>query len=79
MTLSTDKTSAPDERGFQLQNVHWLWLSAAVIAIDQITNENQSSPFWMCAVFCVSQNLNKFFKSRIFSVHVTNDINGTGE
>ncbi|MES1951487.1 lipoprotein signal peptidase [Salinisphaera sp. S4-8] len=39
MTLSTDKTSAPDERGFQLQNVHWLWLSAAVIAIDQITKQ----------------------------------------
>ncbi|MES1948344.1 lipoprotein signal peptidase [Salinisphaera sp. C84B14] len=39
MTLSTDKTRTSDERGFQLQNVHWLWLSAAVIAVDQITKQ----------------------------------------
>lgn len=28
-----------EERGFQLQNVHWLWLSVIVIAVDQLTKQ----------------------------------------
>ncbi|MAS09314.1 lipoprotein signal peptidase [Endozoicomonas sp. G2_2] len=39
MTSSSDKSAAHDERGFQLQNAHWLWLSAIVIAADQITKQ----------------------------------------
>lgn len=42
MSCNTDKpsrhkTEQPHyERGFRYQNVHWLWLSAAVILLDQI-------------------------------------------
>lgn len=39
MTSSSPKSAADDERGFQLQNVHWLWLSVIVIAADQITKQ----------------------------------------
>lgn len=39
MTSSSPKSAAHDERGFQLQNVHWLWLSALVIAADQVTKQ----------------------------------------
>jgi signal peptidase II len=39
MTSSSPKSAADDERGFQLQNVHWLWLSAVVIAVDQVTKQ----------------------------------------
>jgi len=38
MSTTSDKT-AVHERGFQLQNVHWLWLSAIVIVADQITKQ----------------------------------------
>lgn len=31
--------SDTSERGFQLQNVHWLWLSALVIGADQVTKQ----------------------------------------
>jgi signal peptidase II len=39
MTSSSPKSAADDERGFQLQNVHWLWLSVIVIAADQVTKQ----------------------------------------
>ena len=39
MTSSSQKSAAREERGFQLQNVHWLWLSALVIAVDQVTKQ----------------------------------------
>jgi signal peptidase II len=39
MNSSSHKTVAQEERGFQLQNVHWLWLSALVIAVDQVTKQ----------------------------------------
>lgn len=39
MTSSPDHGTADHERGFQLQNVHWLWLSAAVIVADQISKQ----------------------------------------
>lgn len=35
----SDKTAAEHERGFTLQNTHWLWLSALVIVADQITKQ----------------------------------------
>lgn len=38
MTPSTDKT-ATHERGFTLQNAHWLWLSALIIGADQISKQ----------------------------------------
>ena len=38
MTSSSDKSLAA-ERGFQLQNVHWLWLSAVIIAADQVSKQ----------------------------------------
>lgn len=36
---SEDPLAAQHERGFQLQNAHWLWLSGLVIVIDQITKQ----------------------------------------
>ncbi|GAB3685984.1 signal peptidase II [Salinisphaera aquimarina] len=38
MTPSPDK-AVSHERGFQLQNAHWLWLSAIVIGADQVTKQ----------------------------------------
>ena len=38
MTSSSDK-AVTHERGFQLQNAHWLWLSAVLIVADQITKQ----------------------------------------
>lgn len=38
MTSSSEKAVA-HERGFQLQNAHWLWLSAALILADQVTKQ----------------------------------------
>lgn len=37
MTHSRNEAGA--ERGFELQNVHWLWLSALVILADQVTKQ----------------------------------------
>lgn len=36
---SQDKQPTPHERGFQLQNAHWLWLSGLVILADQVTKQ----------------------------------------
>ena len=36
---STSDDAAEEERGFTLQNVHWLWLSALVIAVDQVSKQ----------------------------------------
>ncbi|ROO25513.1 signal peptidase II [Salinisphaera orenii] len=38
MTSSSEK-AVTHERGFQLQNAHWLWLSAVLIVADQITKQ----------------------------------------
>ncbi len=38
MNGSSDNATG-HQRGFQLQNVHWLWLSALVIVADQITKQ----------------------------------------
>ncbi|MDA3920325.1 MAG: signal peptidase II [Salinisphaera sp.] len=34
-----DSSAVVRERGFQIQNVHWLWLSVFVIAADQVTKQ----------------------------------------
>ena len=34
-----DKHPTRPERGFQLQNAHWLWLSGLVILVDQVTKQ----------------------------------------
>ncbi len=36
MNLLSEKTAGEEHR-FQLQNIHWLWLSAAIILIDQVS------------------------------------------
>lgn len=36
---SQDKSSSLHERGFQLQNAHWLWLSGLVILADQVSKQ----------------------------------------
>lgn len=37
--MSQFRDEAHAERGFELQNAHWLWLSALVIAADQVTKQ----------------------------------------
>lgn len=37
--MSQFRDEAGAERGFELQNAHWLWLSALVIAADQVTKQ----------------------------------------
>lgn len=37
--MSQSRNEVEAERGFELQNVHWFWLSAAVIAADQIVKQ----------------------------------------
>lgn len=34
-----EKPGAAIQRGFHLQNVHWLWLAAAVIVVDQVSKQ----------------------------------------
>jgi signal peptidase II len=38
MNPSSEK-AADEERRFHLQNVHWLWLSAAIILVDQVVKQ----------------------------------------
>ncbi|WP_423820887.1 signal peptidase II [Salinisphaera sp. SPP-AMP-43] len=37
--MSQSREQAGAERGFDMQNVHWLWLSVLVIAADQVTKQ----------------------------------------
>lgn len=37
--MSQFRDEAHATRGFELQNAHWLWLSALVIAADQVTKQ----------------------------------------
>lgn len=39
MNTPSDKAASEDERGFQFQNIHWLWLSALVIGADQVSKQ----------------------------------------
>lgn len=37
--MSEFRDEARAERGFELQNAHWLWLSALVLVADQVTKQ----------------------------------------
>lgn len=39
MSPSPEETARHSDDGSSIQNAHWLWLSAAVIVIDQITKQ----------------------------------------
>lgn len=43
--MSHSRDDAGAERGFELQNVHWLWLSVLVIAADQVVKQLMANHF----------------------------------